>query len=45
MPTAHPLAARIFYSVPVQVLDEYVALAEGTDVDQTRNLVKTVMVA
>ncbi|ODP38545.1 glutamine--fructose-6-phosphate transaminase (isomerizing) [Sphingomonas turrisvirgatae] len=44
MPTAHPLIAPIVYAVPVQLLAYHVAVAKGTDVDQPRNLAKSVTV-
>ena len=44
MPEVNPVVAPIMYSVPVQVLAYYTALAKGTDVDQPRNLAKSVTV-
>ena len=44
MPTVHPLIAPIVYAVPVQLLAYHVAVAKGTDVDQPRNLAKSVTV-
>ncbi len=44
MPAVHPLIAPIVYAVPVQLLAYYVAVAKGTDVDQPRNLAKSVTV-
>ncbi len=44
MPVVHPLIAPIVYAVPVQLLAYHVALAKGTDVDQPRNLAKSVTV-
>ncbi|NJC34040.1 glucosamine--fructose-6-phosphate aminotransferase (isomerizing) [Sphingomonas jejuensis] len=44
MPEVHPLIAPIVYSVPVQLLAYHVAVAKGTDVDQPRNLAKSVTV-
>jgi glucosamine--fructose-6-phosphate aminotransferase (isomerizing) len=44
MPTAHPLITPIVYAVPVQLLAYHVAVAKGTDVDQPRNLAKSVTV-
>ena len=38
------LLAPIVYSVPLQFLSYYVALVKGTDVDQPRNLAKSVTV-
>ena len=44
MPRVHPLIAPIVYAVPVQLLAYHVACAKGTDVDQPRNLAKSVTV-
>ena len=44
MPSVHPLIAPIVYAVPVQLLAYHVACAKGTDVDQPRNLAKSVTV-
>ena len=44
MPSVHPLIAPLVYAVPVQLLAYHVALAKGTDVDQPRNLAKSVTV-
>jgi glucosamine--fructose-6-phosphate aminotransferase (isomerizing) len=44
MPRAHPLIAPLVYAVPVQLLAYHVAVAKGTDVDQPRNLAKSVTV-
>ncbi|KKW90541.1 glutamine--fructose-6-phosphate transaminase (isomerizing) [Sphingobium chungbukense] len=44
MPKVHPLIAPMVYAVPVQLLAYHVALAKGTDVDQPRNLAKSVTV-
>jgi glucosamine--fructose-6-phosphate aminotransferase (isomerizing) len=44
MPQVHPLIAPLVYAVPVQLLAYHVALAKGTDVDQPRNLAKSVTV-
>jgi glucosamine--fructose-6-phosphate aminotransferase (isomerizing) len=44
MPKVHPLIAPLVYAVPVQLLAYHVALAKGTDVDQPRNLAKSVTV-
>ncbi|HEX7822238.1 MAG TPA: glutamine--fructose-6-phosphate transaminase (isomerizing) [Sphingobium sp.] len=44
MPKVHPLIAPLVYAVPVQLLAYYVAVAKGTDVDQPRNLAKSVTV-
>jgi glucosamine--fructose-6-phosphate aminotransferase (isomerizing) len=44
MPEVHPLIAPLVYAVPVQLLAYHVAVAKGTDVDQPRNLAKSVTV-
>jgi glucosamine--fructose-6-phosphate aminotransferase (isomerizing) len=44
MPDVHPFAAPILYSIPVQLLAYHVAVLRGTDVDQPRNLAKSVTV-
>jgi len=38
------MVAPILYTVPVQLLAYYTAVAKGTDVDQARNLAKSVTV-
>ena len=44
MPRVHPLIAPLVYAVPVQLLAYHVAVFKGTDVDQPRNLAKSVTV-
>jgi len=44
MPKVHPLIVPLVYAVPVQLLAYHVAVAKGTDVDQPRNLAKSVTV-
>lgn len=44
MPSVHTLIAPLVYAVPVQLLAYHVAVAKGTDVDQPRNLAKSVTV-
>ena len=39
-----PLIAPIIYTLPLQLLSYYVAIIKGTDVDQPRNLAKSVTV-
>jgi len=39
-----PHTAPIVYSIPLQLLSYYVALVKGTDIDQPRNLAKSVTV-
>jgi glucosamine--fructose-6-phosphate aminotransferase (isomerizing) len=44
MPQMDPVIAPILYAVPVQLLAYHAAVAKGTDVDQPRNLAKSVTV-
>ena len=44
LPEIDPFAAPILYSIPVQLLAYHVAVLKGTDVDQPRNLAKSVTV-
>ena len=44
MPHAEPFIAPIAYTVPLQLLSYHVAVLKGTDVDQPRNLAKSVTV-
>ena len=44
MPRVHPLIAPLVYAVPVQLLAYHAACVKGTDVDQPRNLAKSVTV-
>ncbi len=44
MPTVDPFVAPILYAIPVQLLAYHVAVLKGTDVDQPRNLAKSVTV-
>ena len=44
MPAIDPFVAPILYAIPVQLLAYHVALLKGTDVDQPRNLAKSVTV-
>ena len=44
MPHVEETIAPIFYTVPLQLLAYHVALIKGTDVDQPRNLAKSVTV-
>src|SRR5690606_39774619 len=44
MPELDPFVAPILYAVPMQLLAYYTAVAKGTDVDQPRNLAKSVTV-
>ena len=40
----NPSTAPIVYSVPLQLLSYHVAVLKGTDIDQPRNLAKSVTV-
>jgi len=44
VPTTNAFITPLLYAVPVQLLAYYAALAKGTDVDQPRNLAKSVTV-
>ncbi len=44
MPPVHDMLAPILYAVPAQLLAYYTAVRKGTDVDQPRNLAKSVTV-
>lgn len=44
MPSAHPIVAPIVHSVPIQLLAYHTAVFMGKDVDQPRNLAKSVTV-
>ena len=44
VPHCEPVIAPIIYTLPLQLLSYYVALIKGTDVDQPRNLAKSVTV-
>ncbi|PPQ31275.1 glutamine--fructose-6-phosphate transaminase (isomerizing) [Rhodopila globiformis] len=44
LPAVDPFVAPILYAIPVQVLAYHVAVLKGTDVDQPRNLAKSVTV-
>ena len=44
LPHVEDITAPIFYTIPLQLLSYYVALIKGTDVDQPRNLAKSVTV-
>ncbi|PKM03565.1 MAG: glutamine--fructose-6-phosphate transaminase (isomerizing) [Gammaproteobacteria bacterium HGW-Gammaproteobacteria-6] len=44
MPHIHDVLAPILYTLPLQLLSYYVAVLRGTDVDQPRNLAKSVTV-
>ena len=44
MPECDFLLTPILYSIPLQILSYEVALLRGTDIDQPRNLAKSVTV-
>eukprot|EP00163_Fabomonas_tropica_P007333 TRINITY_DN1706_c0_g1_i1.p1 TRINITY_DN1706_c0_g1~~TRINITY_DN1706_c0_g1_i1.p1 ORF type:complete len:611 (+),score=116.91 TRINITY_DN1706_c0_g1_i1:324-2156(+) len=44
IPSVHEITAPIVYTVPLQLLSYHVAVLKGTDVDQPRNLAKSVTV-
>ncbi len=44
MPTIDPVLSPIVYTIPMQLLAYHVAVLKGTDVDQPRNLAKSVTV-
>jgi glucosamine--fructose-6-phosphate aminotransferase (isomerizing) len=44
LPEVDPFVAPLLYAIPVQLLAYHVAVAKGTDVDQPRNLAKSVTV-
>ncbi|MEL7028805.1 MAG: SIS domain-containing protein, partial [Pseudomonadota bacterium] len=43
-PECHPLLSPLIYAIPIQLLAYHTAVAKGTDVDQPRNLAKSVTV-
>jgi glucosamine--fructose-6-phosphate aminotransferase (isomerizing) len=44
MPAVDPFVAPLLYAIPIQLLAYHTAVAKGTDVDQPRNLAKSVTV-
>ncbi|MDE0723144.1 MAG: glutamine--fructose-6-phosphate transaminase (isomerizing) [Alphaproteobacteria bacterium] len=44
VPMSHPCVAPILFTIPMQLLAYHVAVLKGTDVDQPRNLAKSVTV-
>ncbi len=44
LPHVHPLITPIVYTIPLQLFAYHVAVLKGTDVDQPRNLAKSVTV-
>jgi glucosamine--fructose-6-phosphate aminotransferase (isomerizing) len=44
VPESDPFIAPLLYAIPIQLLAYHTAVAKGTDVDQPRNLAKSVTV-
>jgi glutamine---fructose-6-phosphate transaminase (isomerizing) len=44
VPHCEPFVAPLLYAIPIQLLAYHVAVLKGTDVDQPRNLAKSVTV-
>jgi glucosamine--fructose-6-phosphate aminotransferase (isomerizing) len=44
IPSVHPFTTPLLYSIPVQLIAYHTAVSMGTDVDQPRNLAKSVTV-
>ena len=44
LPAVHPWLAPIVYAIPLQLLAYHIAVLRGCDVDQPRNLAKSVTV-
>ncbi|MFZ2619972.1 MAG: glutamine--fructose-6-phosphate transaminase (isomerizing) [Alphaproteobacteria bacterium] len=44
VPASHPFTAPMLFAIPLQLLAYHVATSKGTDVDQPRNLAKSVTV-
>ncbi len=44
LPTVDPFVAPLLYAIPIQLLAYHTAVVKGTDVDQPRNLAKSVTV-
>ncbi len=44
LPSAHPIITPILYAIPIQLIAYHTAVEMGTDVDQPRNLAKSVTV-
>jgi len=43
-PACDPFVAPLVYAIPIQLLAYYTAVHKGTDIDQPRNLAKSVTV-
>jgi glucosamine--fructose-6-phosphate aminotransferase (isomerizing) len=44
LPSVNPVLTPLLYALPAQLLAYHAAIAKGTDVDQPRNLAKSVTV-
>jgi len=44
LPTMHPFVTPMVYAIPLQLIAYHTALFKGTDIDQPRNLAKSVTV-
>jgi glucosamine--fructose-6-phosphate aminotransferase (isomerizing) len=44
VPRVDPFVAPLLYAIPIQLLAYHAAVSKGTDVDQQRNLAKSVTV-
>jgi glucosamine--fructose-6-phosphate aminotransferase (isomerizing) len=44
VPDAHPLMLPVLFTIPMQLIAYHVAVRRGCDVDQPRNLAKSVTV-
>ena len=44
IPDTHPLMSPILFTIPLQLLAYHIAVLRGADVDQPRNLAKSVTV-
>ena len=44
VPSCDPFVVPLLYAIPIQLLAYHVAVLKGTDVDQPRNLAKSVTV-
>jgi glucosamine--fructose-6-phosphate aminotransferase (isomerizing) len=44
LPSCDPFVAPLLYAIPIQLLAYHTAVLKGTDVDQPRNLAKSVTV-
>jgi glucosamine--fructose-6-phosphate aminotransferase (isomerizing) len=44
VPTCDPFVVPLLYAIPIQLLAYHIAVLKGTDVDQPRNLAKSVTV-